>query len=562
MKRSIFCVVAIISLISCNSHKDIETYERLHYLDSVFVLPDQYYETLNPSPDIDLNGNLADSLNLFNESDLSRSNKAYFYILKTAASFDKSSNHTVNTSKEEIDFSIRYYKRKGEHTKELRAILTKGIKNLHSRDDSLAMAALDLCEKRVGEYNIQDSNLKASIYLAKSRVFRMIKDYPDALLYLDKSYSIFDSLRLHNEKSLVRLDKVSLLLATDRFDESLMLLDSLSKTDVDLPVRKSIYGKYVSYYTQLNKIDSIIQYTRKKENIDRRLKGDAISKDYYHKYSILYRQKGRLDSALYYANLSIKSATDDSSKYLFSNYQSLANIYENTGNYKLASEYYAKAFNSYSDYIINKKIKDIQQRKEEEIKQIYKDSKEEEKRMKILNRLIIVSAIFLVIIASTVFIFIMVLHNVISNKRKAEEKYENTQIIQQVLSTTIGLLPEITTELSKVVNQSAKYSPEMFDILNSILNNFKVKFRSNISNIVSSNSFQKQNKTINGIQELSNQEKLITTLYEKGYTPSQIADFLGLSQGSIRACKSRIRLKLMEKYNPLPKEIRLLKIMR
>jgi len=556
-------IILLVILAGCQTKDDISTYRKLQVLDSEFVHNNYYYyEPSALSTDVNEYSKFIDSLKSIDEATLSKRNKAYYCLLKTVASFNKTIDSPIFINDGIIDYSINYYKNRKDRHNELRCLLTKGILKYHNKKDSSGFEALRECEKKFDTYKISDSSLLASIYLSTARCYRINRNLNPALVYIDKSYKIYDRLGLKREATLSRIEKASLLFALNKNSQALSILDSLSSEKCDLDAKRIIYSRYITYYSSIGNNKKIIEYTRKKSMVDVLKNGLSCLDNYYLKYSIIYRQTGQLDSALYYAKLSVSIDSTSSSGYLFSNYNSLANIYEDMGNYKLSSEYYSKAFDNYRDFIVNKKIKELQEKKDKEIQKIFNESVSDEKRLREINRLVIVVSVLAIIIVCTVFTFIFLLHNVMNNKKKAEEKFENAQVIQQVLSTTIGLLPEITTELSKVVNQSAKYSSEIFDLLNNILNNFKIKFRSNITNIVSSNSFQKQNSTINSISELSNQEKLITSLYEKEYTSNQIADFLGLSQGSIRACKSRIKLKLHEKYSPIPKEIRSLKIMK
>ena len=130
--------------------------------------------------------------------------------------------------------------------------------------------------------------------------------------------------------------------------------------------------------------------------------------------------------------------------------------------------------------------------------------------------------------------------------RKYKKKVEQEKLTKKLLSRQVGNLPLLTDKVNKISAKSIKLSAVLYDELQQAINDVKTENRSGIVDIVNDADFIRQYPFIKEMDFLSPYEKIVLIFTEEGYPLQEIALYIGSSEASVRAIKSRIRNKLMQ----------------
>ena len=130
--------------------------------------------------------------------------------------------------------------------------------------------------------------------------------------------------------------------------------------------------------------------------------------------------------------------------------------------------------------------------------------------------------------------------------RKYRKKMEQEKLTKRLLSRQAGNLPLLTDKVNKISSKSIKLSAALYDELQQAINDVKTENRSGIVDIVNDSDFTRQYPFLKEMDFLSPYEKIVLIFTEEEYPLQEIALYIGSSEASVRAIKSRIRNKLMQ----------------
>lgn len=143
----------------------------------------------------------------------------------------------------------------------------------------------------------------------------------------------------------------------------------------------------------------------------------------------------------------------------------------------------------------------------------------------------------LVVLSLFAAFFLLRRHNKVLNSEK---------LANRLLTRQAENLPLFTDKVNKISSKSIKLSGELYDELQSAISMVKANSKSSMVEVVNDGMFVKMYPFIQDFEFLTPQEKLILILTEEGYSIAEIALFIGTSDASVRAIKSRIRTKLTQ----------------
>ena len=128
-----------------------------------------------------------------------------------------------------------------------------------------------------------------------------------------------------------------------------------------------------------------------------------------------------------------------------------------------------------------------------------------------------------------------------NKKRLAKEKLAN-----KLLSRQAEGLPLLADKVNKISSKSIKLSGPLYDELQDAISAVRTSSKSGIVEVVNDADFLKLYPYIKGLDYLSAQEKLVLILTEEDYPVGEIALYIGATEATVRAIKSRIRSKLIQ----------------
>lgn len=140
----------------------------------------------------------------------------------------------------------------------------------------------------------------------------------------------------------------------------------------------------------------------------------------------------------------------------------------------------------------------------------------------------------------------------IHSRRLNAEKFANRLLIKHAEN-----LPLLANEVNKISGKNIKLSETMYDELQGAITKAKAGSRSGIVEVVNDSEFIRTYPFIKGLDFLSPQEKLVLILTEEGHPVQEIALYTGGSDSSVRAMKSRIRIKIEQAENISPNYLKL-----
>ena len=130
--------------------------------------------------------------------------------------------------------------------------------------------------------------------------------------------------------------------------------------------------------------------------------------------------------------------------------------------------------------------------------------------------------------------------------RKYRKKMEQEKLTKRLLSRQAGNLPLLTDKVNKISSKSIKLSAALYDELQQAITDVKTENRTGIVDIVNDSDFTRQYPFLKEMDFLSPYEKIVLIFTEEEYPLQEIALYIGSSEASVRAIKSRIRNKLMQ----------------
>ena len=120
------------------------------------------------------------------------------------------------------------------------------------------------------------------------------------------------------------------------------------------------------------------------------------------------------------------------------------------------------------------------------------------------------------------------------------------KLANKLLSRQAEGLPLLADKVNKISSKSIKLSGPLYDELQDAISAVRTSSKSGIVEVVNDADFLKLYPYIKGLDYLSAQEKLVLILTEEDYPVGEIALYIGATEATVRAIKSRIRSKLIQ----------------
>lgn len=491
-----------------------------------------------------------DSLQNFRNTLFSSENKAYYYLLLTIAN-DKNDVNVLNDSL--IGVSINYYKDSKDYYNYTRALTYNGIlKYLLDKTDTTAFDSFKGAETVYIENKINDPNVLGLIYTYIGRINKADGNFKEAEEYFNKASQVYYSTNSRYNYIISIIDIIWAKLNNKTYSG---IPDFISKLDTLDSIPDELipyfYNAKSGYYASIKDYENAILFT--KENLKYN-KNQASRDNLYYGLSAYYLQLNSLDSALYYAKLSIENISDKEASSEYHLYRHIADVYKFKQEYKLASDYYFKAYQFHQRYleeVSSKKILELEKRYNVQAKDMQLSISDEKNRF---LKLVVIGISITSILLLVIFWFrVKISRKELEIKRHKEEikaqiaesKLKKQRVINNLMKISTALLPEITNDYLKIANNKYSLSPELYEDLIKLNKRYNNEYRKNINSVINSELIEILDYLpLEFVEQLSTNEKLVLFLTEEGYSTSQIAEILNNTANSVRTSKMRLLQKI------------------
>ncbi len=502
---------------------------------------------------------VSDSLQLMDYYDLSRSNRAYYNLLKVISD-DKT---YVNFSNDSTINSVAiYYKgHDPQNSNYIRALAYQGIvRTRMGVKDSTVYEPLREADRLLKSMPESDPSLGYLINYFLGNVHYNNRNYSSASQYFqtalnyaneeDDSTHVFDTYLAFfwNEMQHKNLDK------------SKLYLDSLSSFYNYLPEKDYyILNTQSIYYEAIGEPEQALEREKEQLKIFHRQKEVIDISRLYFNISDRYSGLGQLDSAMFYAQTSIDMIEDSNYRLNHLYYQNVADIAEKQGNYLVANNYRKQAAELYKN--------SVQDRLDTQITEIEKkyDLTESENRVLLAHQQsmkIIIAALTLIII------LIVILTNVYRVRRNTkmellvaenrlhqqelqaeimEEEADKRKWLLQLYSNISDRLTFLQDEFEKLTQRYVSSQPKVYKDMQEILKNADTDLRDiNKTLTPDANTFYLYTKLNDDNGILNDKEKLMLMLLSCDADNRELATFMNTTIESIRVRKSQLKKKMCE----------------
>ena len=502
---------------------------------------------------------VSDSLQLMDYYDLSRSNRAYYNLLKVISD-DKT---YVNFSNDSTINSVAiYYKgHDPQNSNYIRALAYQGIvRTRMGVKDSTVYEPLREADRLLKSMPESDPSLGYLINYFLGNVHYNNRNYSSASQYFqtalnyaneeDDSTHVFDTYLAFfwNEMQHKNLDK------------SKLYLDSLSSFYNYLPEKDYyILNTQSIYYEAIGESEQALEREKEQLKIFHRQKEVIDISRLYFNISDRYSGLGQLDSAMFYAQTSIDMIEDSNYRLNHLYYQNVADIAEKQGNFLVANNYRKQAAELYKN--------SVQDRLDTQITEIEKkyDLTESENRVLLAHQQsmkIIIAALTLIII------LIVILTNVYRVRRNTkmellvaenrlhqqelqaeimEEEADKRKWLLQLYSNISDRLTFLQDEFEKLTQRYVSSQPKVYKDMQEILKNADTDLRDiNKTLTPDANTFYLYTKLSDDNGILNDKEKLMLMLLSCDADNRELATFMNTTIESIRVRKSQLKKKMCE----------------
>lgn len=502
---------------------------------------------------------VSDSLQLMDYYDLSRSNRAYYNLLKVISD-DKT---YVNFSNDSTINSVAiYYKgHDPQNSNYIRALAYQGIvRTRMGVKDSTVYEPLREADRLLKSMPESDPSLGYLINYFLGNVHYNNRNYSSASQYFqtalnyaneeDDSTHVFDTYLAFfwNEMQHKNLDK------------SKLYLDSLSSFYNYLPEKDYyILNTQSIYYEAIGEPEQALEREKEQLKIFHRQKEVIDISRLYFNISDRYSGLGQLDSAMFYAQTSIDMIEDSNYRLNHLYYQNVADIAEKQGNFLVANNYRKQAAELYKN--------SVQDRLDTQITEIEKkyDLTESENRVLLAHQQsmkIIIAALTLIII------LIVILTNVYRVRRNTkmellvaenrlhqqelqaeimEEEADKRKWLLQLYSNISDRLTFLQDEFEKLTQRYVSSQPKVYKDMQEILKNADTDLRDiNKTLTPDANTFYLYTKLNDDNGILNDKEKLMLMLLSCDADNRELATFMNTTIESIRVRKSQLKKKMCE----------------
>ncbi len=450
-----------------------------------------------------------------------------------------------------IGEAVKWYRQGHDYYNLCRSLLYRSIE-LYSRSrmDTNAYLLLKEAENIFLEHNFNNRRIETTLNLYLGRVTRTREDPVMAEEYIKRSIEVAQNSSNINGVLNASLELFTFYVGKKRYSEALSTISCFGDQE-NLPpyLSYNLYNALYAYYTSKKETDLAIIYLKKILQIENQDDLDINYPRVYYQLSSIYKRLGIEDSTKYFAKLSVASLKDTNDMDSHFYYRNLGDLYAMGGDYKTSSSLYKRAHNSY--------IIAFSRQAQNKLREIEGKYDLEEKSAKITvlkkEKKVLVNLIF-ILTATLIFSFLYFLYYTKTNRKKIGKlersimKLENENremwLTSKVSKVSCFILPQLIEGVYMEAVRSRKLSNEIFDSLNSIIDQANSLSRSALSTIVTDEKFTELFGHLSNLELLTDFEKLVYILSEDGFSNSDIANLLNSSPPSIRTMRGKINRKI------------------
>ncbi len=503
---------------------------------------------------------VSDSLELLKNMNMSRSNRAYYNLLKVISD-DKT---YVNFTSDSLIVSVTdYYKNHDPRNRNyIRSLAYEGIvRTRMGVKDSTVYDPLREADKLLKSMTEPDPSLGYLVNYFLGNIHYNNRNYTTADEYFRRT---LDFARERNDSIHVFDTYLALYwneMQQKKFPESKLYLDTLSTFYSRLPGKDYfILNARSIYFDVMGEPEKALEqekaklqlYTSQDENIE-------VSRIYYN-ISNIYVGLEQLDSALWYAERSVGLIEDSSYVYSHLYYDNIANIAEKKANFNLANNYRKQASESYKNSVRNRLDTQIA---ELEKKYDLTEAENEVLRARQQNLLVIIAALGLLIILIFILMYLRKVRRLAQLKLlQAEYKMQQQELQAKILREEAGKRKWLLHLYSYISNRLT-FLQEEFEILTQRYVSSYPKVYRDMQQILKKTDSELRDitKTLSIDDEtffaytnlrdeegvLNSTEKMLLMLLACDADNRQLATFMNTSVESIRVRKSQLKRKMQEK---------------
>jgi tetratricopeptide (TPR) repeat protein len=457
-------------------------------------------------------------------------------------------------SNPQIGEAVKWYRNSSDSYNLCRSLLYRSIE-LYSKSkmDTNAYQLLKEAETLFSKHNFNNRRLEATLYLYLGRTTRRITDPDIAEEYIKRSLDVSRSSSNINGILNASLELFTFYTGKKRYSEALANIACFGDQE-NLPpyLMHNLYNALYSYYITKKDFNVAIVYLKKILEIDNTDDLDINYSKVYYQLSSTYKRLGIDDSIKHFAKLSVASLRDTNDLESHFYYRNLGDLYAKEDDYKSSSSLYKRAYNSYMIAFARQA-----QHKIREIESKYGlDEKNAELSSLKRERGVLINIIF-ILIAIVIISFIYHLFQIKNSSKDLAElerlvmklSNENREmwLTSKISKASSFILPQLIEGVYMEALRSRKLSNEIFDSLNTIIDQANSLSRNALGTIVTDEKFNELYSHLTNLDLLTDFEKLIYILSEDGFSNSEIANLLNSSPPSIRTMRGKINRKIHKK---------------
>ena len=502
---------------------------------------------------------IIDSLELINAKQLDARNRAYYGLLKTIAE-DKSFSDFTSDSL--IANTVRYYDHHEIGSENyIRSLVYRGIVLMRiGVTDSTVYVPLICAKELFDKSKKQNPSIGYLLYYYLGSLHYQNcnhelagKYYYRALNYAKKENSqrhIFDAYSELFWNEMTR----------DRYETGKLYLDTLLRFKNRVPdIDFTILNMQSVYYDIQGEHEKALWCEKDMAGLLPFQKETVENFRTYYSLSDRYKSVNKLDSAMYYGLQSIASISDSGYRLNYLLYKNVADIAAAQENYRLANSLRQKMFEAYEhsvDEQINTKILELEKR--------YDLAKAENKALKAQNNVTLLAVLMFVLLLSVTGLVLFF------RKRQtmAVLRNEKLQIEAKIAETEALLLRRQTDQQKNVLNIYGAFLKQyanqqhqlktfemkirgdrnlkLADKYHEILKQGEEQFNTLSNELFSSQIFEDILDVHQGLELLSETDRLLLIMLAMKADTMQIASLLHTTPANLKSKKSYLKKKIME----------------
>lgn len=542
--RFIFVLLTIFVLgNSCENGSQRDMLQRLTALDAAIDL----------AP-----GRVSDSLKSLSYNSLSRSNKAYYNLLKVISDDKTYVNFTSDSLINTVSEYYRLHDRKNRNY--IRSLAYQGI----------VRTRMGIKDSTVFEPLKEADRLFQSMELPDPSLGYMINYFLGNIHYNNLNFTLADNYFQHalanarRENDSTHVFDTHLALYWNEmqqkdFEKGKLHLDSLSAYFHNLPGKdyfilnaQSIYYDITGEPEKALESAKLMLHDEQNENTD-------LSRVYFN-ISDRFVGFGQLDSAMYYAQMAIELIEDSTYRQNHLYFQNVANIAEKQSDFELANSYRKKAAEFYKNSIterLNTQIAELEKKYD------LTEAENATLRARQQNFRIVIGGLLLVIVLIIVIMYAWRTRKIGKMKlQQAELTLQQQQLQANILKEEAGkrkwllqLYSHISDKLTSLHGEMEALSqryisshPKVYKEMDKIVKNTDAELR-DITKMLATDD-----DTFYAYTHLSDKdgffnanEKILLMLLACDADNRQLATFMNTTLESIRVRKSQLKKKMLEK---------------